>query len=97
MCSTTQASSQRGKSLEGQAEPKEVASGVAPFIFAASRIELRSATVWGRIRDENDTRSKELGMNPTIIWELLKETVSEWLEDKAPRLAAALAYYTNSC
>jgi membrane protein len=33
-------------------------------------------------------------MNPTIIWGLLKETVSEWLEDKAPRLAAALAYYT---
>ncbi len=28
------------------------------------------------------------------IRELLKETVSEWLEDKAARLAAALSYYT---
>jgi membrane protein len=28
------------------------------------------------------------------IFDLLKETVSEWNEDKAPRLAAALAYYT---
>src|SRR5690554_6087476 len=28
------------------------------------------------------------------LFELLKETVQEWNEDKAPRLAAALAYYT---
>lgn len=28
------------------------------------------------------------------IWSLLKETFSDWNEDKAPRLAAALAYYT---
>ncbi len=28
------------------------------------------------------------------IWELLKATFSEWSEDKASRLAAALAYYT---
>jgi len=27
-------------------------------------------------------------------WELLKEAGREWLEDKAPRLGAALAYYT---
>jgi len=27
-------------------------------------------------------------------WGLLKETANEWLEDKAPRLGAALAYYT---
>lgn len=27
-------------------------------------------------------------------WELLKQTVSEWIEDKVPRLSAALAYYT---
>ena len=26
-------------------------------------------------------------------WLLLKDTVNEWLEDKAARLAAALAYY----
>lgn len=28
------------------------------------------------------------------LWPLLKETVSEWTEDGAPRLGAALAYYT---
>src|SRR5436190_11131687 len=27
-------------------------------------------------------------------WNLIKETVSNWSADKAPRLAAALAYYT---
>ena len=27
-------------------------------------------------------------------WQLLKQTASEWSEDKAPRLGAALAYYT---
>jgi membrane protein len=33
-------------------------------------------------------------MNPQEYWALLKQTGSEWLEDKAPRLGAALAYYT---
>jgi membrane protein len=33
-------------------------------------------------------------MNLQIIWGLLKDTFSEWQEDKAARLAAALAYYT---
>ena len=33
-------------------------------------------------------------MNTTALWETLKETFSEWSEDRAPRLAAALAYYT---
>ncbi len=28
------------------------------------------------------------------LFSLLKETFQEWNEDKAPRLAAALAYYT---
>src|SRR5688500_19900153 len=27
-------------------------------------------------------------------WEVVKETVSKWVDDKCPRLAAALAYYT---
>jgi len=27
-------------------------------------------------------------------WQLIKQTFSEWSEDKAPRLGAALAYYT---
>jgi membrane protein len=33
-------------------------------------------------------------MNQTSVVQLLKDTVSEWSEDKVPRLAAALAYYT---
>ena len=33
-------------------------------------------------------------MDARAIWDLLKNTFSEWSEDKAPRLAAALAYYT---
>ncbi|MCB0125262.1 MAG: YihY/virulence factor BrkB family protein [Caldilineaceae bacterium] len=33
-------------------------------------------------------------MNGTTWWQLLKETVSEWLNDDASRLAAALAFYT---
>lgn len=33
-------------------------------------------------------------MNLKAIWEILKETFSEWSEDNASRLAAALAYYT---
>jgi membrane protein len=32
-------------------------------------------------------------MSVTNIWQLLRETFSEWNEDKAPRLAAALAFY----
>jgi membrane protein len=33
-------------------------------------------------------------MNAQAIWDLLKNTFTDWSEDKAPRLAAALAYYT---
>ncbi|MDF5735244.1 MULTISPECIES: YihY/virulence factor BrkB family protein [unclassified Nostoc] len=33
-------------------------------------------------------------MNLQTIWKLLQETFKEWSEDKASRLAAALAYYT---
>src|SRR5215217_3061574 len=33
-------------------------------------------------------------MNGTAALNLVKETFSDWSEDRAPRLAAALAYYT---
>src|ERR1700680_1209127 len=33
-------------------------------------------------------------MQPKVFWEILKDAGSQWLEDKAPRLGAALAYYT---
>jgi membrane protein len=35
-----------------------------------------------------------MAMNPQAVWHLLKHTFDEWNEDKAPRLGAALAYYT---
>lgn len=33
-------------------------------------------------------------MNIKSIWGMIRETFNEWSEDKAPRLAAALSYYT---
>lgn len=32
-------------------------------------------------------------MRPGMFWQLLKEAASQWSEDKAPRMGAALAYY----
>jgi membrane protein len=31
---------------------------------------------------------------PRALWHLLKEAASDWSRDRAPRLGAALAYYT---
>lgn len=33
-------------------------------------------------------------LRPKVLFSLFKTTVNEWLEDKAPQLGAALAYYT---
>jgi membrane protein len=33
-------------------------------------------------------------LTPRVVWALLRETVFEWYEDRAPRLGAALAFYT---
>jgi membrane protein len=33
-------------------------------------------------------------LHPKAIWTILKDAGMEWMEDKAPRLGAALAYYT---
>jgi len=33
-------------------------------------------------------------LTPRVVWSLLAETFFEWYEDRAPRLGAALAYYT---
>ena len=33
-------------------------------------------------------------MNPKRIWELVKASVSAWIDDYAPSMGAALAYYT---
>lgn len=37
---------------------------------------------------------KRVSMTPKVIFGLLKDTFSKWQEDKAGKLAAALAYYT---
>ena len=34
-------------------------------------------------------------MNGKKLWELVKTSLKEWREDKASRLAAAMAYYTT--
>ena len=39
-----------------------------------------------------ERRCRESRVN--AVWALLKETFSAWLDDRAPRLGAALAYYT---
>jgi membrane protein len=36
----------------------------------------------------------DLGFNVTKYWAILKEASTQWVADKAPRLGAALAYYT---
>src|SRR4051812_39170869 len=33
-------------------------------------------------------------VKPSVLWQLLRDTASEWVEDKVPRLGAALAYYS---
>jgi membrane protein len=43
---------------------------------------------------ESKTNVNEASMHFRDIWALIKDTFSEWGEDKAPRLSAALAYYT---
>jgi uncharacterized BrkB/YihY/UPF0761 family membrane protein len=39
-------------------------------------------------------RSAPPPLTPRVVWSLLGETVFEWYADRAPRLGAALAYYT---
>jgi membrane protein len=39
-------------------------------------------------------RVPALRLTPRVVWALLGETFLEWYEDRAPRLGAALAFYT---
>src|SRR4030095_9220695 len=39
-------------------------------------------------------RRPPLRLSPRVVWSLRGETFFEWYEDRAPRLGAALAYYT---
>jgi membrane protein len=38
-------------------------------------------------------RRRKRDLTPKILWRLLRETATEWQQDKASRLAAALSYY----
>jgi membrane protein len=33
-------------------------------------------------------------LSPAAVWQLVRKTVNDWIEDKAPQLGAALAFYT---
>src|SRR5439155_2927305 len=46
------------------------------------------------IRSGTATSWKQLLLNRTNLWGLLKETISNWSADRVPSLGAALAYYT---
>jgi membrane protein len=51
-----------------------------------------------RVARSNHRRDRRLErrsvVTPRVIWSLLGETAFEWYEDRAPRLGAALAFYT---
>lgn len=43
---------------------------------------------------EDESSRRRFPWRPKLLFELLKRTGQEWVEDKAPKQAAALAYYT---
>ena len=45
-------------------------------------------------RPSSGVGGKPPRLTPGVVWSLLGETLYEWYEDRAPRLGAALAYYT---
>src|SRR5437588_820510 len=45
-------------------------------------------------RVDRSRRARSRKMSASAVGNLFKEAASEWLNDKAPRLGAALAYYT---
>lgn len=57
---------------------------------------LRSTTVASASSTAHDVSAKtpRRGGKVSVVWSLLKETISDWSDDSAARLAAALAYYT---
>ncbi|MFB2934572.1 YihY/virulence factor BrkB family protein [Aerosakkonemataceae cyanobacterium BLCC-F154] len=46
------------------------------------------------VNQQPTSRTKLKQLNFRTIWQILRQTFDEWSEDKASRLAAALAYYT---
>ena len=53
-----------------------------------------TATAPANRSGDSTDRPKGSFRHPKDYWTMLKETVSDWLEDKAMRLAAAMAFYT---
>lgn len=64
-------------------EPKPI--GTRPALTGGHRVGHASHAAWAMARG----RAWALGW-----WPLLKQTLSDWWEDRAPRLGAALAFYT---
>lgn len=63
--------------------------------FGASReLEEEIATRVGRSGALTACSYARLGMNYKTIWPILRQTFSAWNEHEAPRLGAALAFYT---
>jgi len=67
-------------------------------VICRHHTEVPGATIlnarWERFLDEEVLAMTKGGSSTGSVLSLLKQTFSEWLEDQAPQLGAALAYYT---
>jgi membrane protein len=75
------------------ASPHQVATGSAPRATGSASAPgaTGSAGARGKQHGRNSRATSQLAGS---WWQMIKQTVNDWLEDKAPRLGAALAYYT---
>src|SRR5688572_31907825 len=64
------------------------------FPRAAQARTARVGTPLARLFERRTRREGDPMLAAKQIWPLLKQTVTDWLEDKAPKLAASLALYT---
>src|SRR5438876_11193622 len=62
--------------------------------WARSTSAADSRTAWAFLKERGTAGWKYSFLNLKVLGGLFKETFSHWTEDKAPRLGAALAYYT---
>jgi membrane protein len=48
----------------------------------------------GFARETGEIKERAMGRKLGTAWDLIKATFNDWIDDKAPRLGAALSYYT---
>src|SRR5579884_474425 len=79
-----------------QAQNILTAAGVLAVVRASGwATTWRALRLWWRHQaDQDHGRSAALYTNPTALVRLLKDAADKWSTDRAPRLGAALAYYT---